>query len=156
MNEFEQSMSDGIEMEKEMVAHAREEMKRELIEKTTCMIDSYAQVLDNVVIMFRDSKTGGLESTEAAQRADMFWNIALQRIDKEEQEAKRINEQRRNEYIQSQRNSAMPPMPQSQPMPPMPETGRKSPCQERAERDAKIIEDLKAENDKVVEAEIIK
>ena len=155
MNEFEESMKQQAEMEKEMVAHAREEMKKELVSKTDCMIASYSKVLNNVATMFRNSKTGGLESSEVAQRADMFWNIALQRMDREEQEAKRVREQRQNEFEQAQR-SGMPPMPQGQPMPPMPEAGRKTPCQERAERDAKIIEELKAKNDKVVEAEIVK
>ena len=155
MNEFEESMKQQAEMEKEMVEHAREEMKKELVSKTDCMIDSYSKVLNNVATMFRNSKTGGLESSEVAQRADMFWNIALQRMDREEQEAKRLNEQRNNDYMQSQRSGQVMQQ-QGQPMPPMSQAGKKTPCQERAERDAKIIADLKAENDKVVEAEIVK
>ena len=130
MNEFEESMKQQAEMEKEMVEHAREEMKKELVSKTDCMIDSYLKVLNNVVIMFRDSKTGGLESSEVAQRADMFWNIALRRMDREEQEAKILIEQRRNEYLASQNSGQASPQVKS---------SKKTPCQERAERNAKKI-----------------
>jgi len=147
MNEFEQHMKDQEEMEKEMIAKAREDMKTELVSKAQCMIDSYADVLQATGEMFGKSKAKKITDEEIAKRADMFWNISLQRLDRDEQENKRKFEQ------EQQMTTAMSgnPMPQNQPMP-----SGKSPCQERAERDAKIIEDLKNSKDLVVEAEIVK
>jgi len=63
------------------------EMKQMLKEKTTCMIASYKDVLDNTAKMFRDTDARDVSDDEIAKRADMFWTIALQKIEREHGEA---------------------------------------------------------------------
>ena len=100
-----------------------EELKKTIETKTECMIESYSAVLNKTALMFRESMASDVQADEIAKRADMFWNIALQR--------------------------ATQPMPQQQMMPQgMP---RKSPCQEKAEKQSKIIEEEKNINKIVIE-----
>ena len=100
-----------------------EDLKFAIQNKTECMIESYGEVIKKTAKMFRSSDIRNISDDEIAKRADMFWNIALQR--------------------------ATQPMPQQQMMPQgMP---RKSPCQEKAEKQSKIIEEEKNINKIVIE-----
>ena len=157
MNEFEQHMKDQEEMEKEMVLKARENMKKELVDKAQCMIDSYNLVLNSTANMFRSSQARNVTDSEIVTRTDMFWNMSLQRIDMEDQEAKRLSEKRQHEYTHVHGSGqVVTAMPQGQPMHDQSIPVRKSPCQERAERDAKKIAELEAEKSKTIEAETVK
>ena len=64
------------------------EMKTMIASKTKCMIESYGDALDETKKVL-ESKLGKMITDEdILKRTDMFWNIAIQRIDKETQEAK--------------------------------------------------------------------
>ena len=72
-----------------------QEMKDMIKMKTECMIESYGEVLKKTDTMFNTILVDGHEvsSPEIAKRADMFWNIALQKIESERKDAIRVEEQ---------------------------------------------------------------
>ncbi len=121
------------------------EMKEMIESKTDCMIESYGEVLKKTAQMFIDSGIVLLGNEETYKRADMFWNIALQRIDKEVNEAKAKVEQEERMKQQMQMQG-MPPqgMPQSFPVGHPPE-GKESPCAKKARESAEKIVTLEAE-----------
>ena len=106
-------------------------MMKEIIElKSECMIDSYSKVLAGTKDMLNEhfSEENELDSSEIAKRADMFWNIALQRVDREKQEA-------------SQQMQMSQQMPQTMQTP----RPTESPCAKKAKENAKKIATLEAE-----------
>ncbi len=106
-------------------------MMKEIIElKSECMIDSYSKVLAGTKDMLNEyfSEENELDSSEIAKRADMFWNIALQRVDREKQEASQ----------QMQMQNQMPPTMQAQ-------RPTESPCAKKAKENAEKIATLEAE-----------
>ncbi len=127
------------------MAMTKKEMKQDIDNKTKCMIDSYALVLANVEKMFEDAEFS-VEQVEIVKRADMFWNIALQRVDRDETEIKRQTELMELEKIQ-EANFAK----QNNMMSVKPQIKTKSPCQQRADDDAKLIAELKAGAEAIIE-----
>ena len=123
----------------------KKEMKQDIDNKTKCMIDSYALVLANVEKMFETSEFS-IDQIEIAKRADMFWNIALQRVDRDEAETKRQTELMELEKTQ-EANFAK----QNNMMSVAPQIKTKSPCQKRADEDAKIIAELRAGAEAIIE-----
>jgi hypothetical protein len=96
-------------------------MKNMMADKTDCMIASYGAVLSKTRGMMFAALDGQLEDKEIAQRADMFWNIALQRIDKELSQARKIEDGTPQAYREGE-----------------------TPCQKRAREDAQRIAALEA------------
>ena len=124
-----------------------EEMKTMIADKTECMIESYGKVLDKTAKMFNEAETQhginmAMLGSEVAKRADMFWNIALQRIEKDqnkvEQEKQMIKQQQQRSSMIPQQG--MPPMDMSQ----MQRTGE-TPCAKKARESAEKIATLEAE-----------
>ena len=58
------------------------------------MIESYALVLDSTARMFRNSDARGLKDEEIAKRADMFWGMTMQEIDRKNQQNQMMMEVR--------------------------------------------------------------
>ena len=121
----------------ELETKIHEEMKQAIKDKTGCMIQSYSDVLDGTAKMFREV-SDEISVDEIAKRADMFWNIALQRIDKEHA----IAEQERQQAKQMMQRTTMP-----QGMPPMHRdpNAPESPCAKKARESAEKIKALEAE-----------
>ncbi len=121
-----------------------ETMKTMITDKTDCMINSYQDVLNKTRTMI-DFVLGDDTTTEEEilKRADMFWNIALQRIDKEEQQ----RQQQEYAMMQQQNQQHMPPQNMPQGMPPQGESPCAKKSREAAEKiavlEAKIVENKK-------------
>ena len=120
-----------------------EELKKTIETKTECMIGSYDKVLNNTAIMF-DKYGSDISIDEVAKRADMFWNIALQRIDKEHQEAKIKHDQEKLMQQKAMQQSHVTSMPRD---PNAPE----SPCAKKARESAEKIKALEAELQKDID-----
>ena len=106
------------------------ELKKAIAEKTECMIGSYRAVLDKTALMFRGSVVSDIQADEIAKRADMFWNIALQKATQPQQQS----------------------MPQGMP----PQNQQKSPCQKKADDKDAIIRDLQKKLAQYEEQRVIK
>lgn len=157
---------ENIDMEKMMEEIEREateemdRMKSVISNKTECMIDSYSSVLNKTEKMFQRVGMYNLEQVEVVKRADMFWNIAFNKVVKDREDEirnaerreiearKNISTQNKNmsntisqeqmEVMMKSQNSGNPPV--------------KSPCQEKAEREHKLK--FEEEVSKAVEAKL--
>ena len=76
---------------------------------------------------------------------DMFWNIAFNKVSQNREKEQTKKEQAEHKAMQPNYPMPQAGQPGMPPMtvPPIQSNGKKSPCQERAERDAKIIDDQK-------------
>ena len=106
------------------------EMKKAISMKTKCMIESYGEVLESTKSMI-ESKVGKMVTDdEILKRADMFWNIALQKIDQD-----------KNQMNRGPNGGPRPQnMPSNQPMP-----SSESPCAKKQREAAAKIATLEAE-----------
>ena len=129
-------MEDKIIIEKDLEKVAMQKMKSEIKLKTECMIDSYGEVYENVRKMFKESMMDTPEVNEVIKRTDMFWNIAFQNVKKEYEMQNAIINQPPNSMGGTHNAPVGFP-----PGFPTNKSGKKSPCQERAERDKKIIDE---------------
>lgn len=126
-----------------MTQEIMNETKAILKSKTDCMVESYGEVLTKTEQMFEASLAGhGIDGSEITKRADMFWNIALQKIEKEQQEVKVKLEQEEHMKMQQMQMQRMPP----QGMPPMGSDGKpiESPCAKKARESAEKVVELEA------------
>ncbi len=122
-----------INTEKELYS----EMKKNIQNKTECMIDSYAEVLKNTRRIISDI-TGSDDPAEVMKRADMFWNIALQRIDKEQEVVTSQMMPSRRDMSARTGGSVAPIMGRGK-------TSRETPCAKKARESAEKIATLEAE-----------
>ncbi len=126
-----------------------EEMKTMITDKTDCMIESYGKVLNETARMFRRSDIKNASDEEVAKRADMFWNIALQRIDNDKKDVMREAE-RKEEYkrrTMSMPISTMPDLPSDTMTVNMPmnmPNQKESPCAKKSREAAEKIAELEA------------
>ena len=110
----------------ENINKLHEIMKQEIDSKTKCMIESYYSVLKNTKEMINAADLE-VADDEVLKRSDMFWTIAMQRIDKEQDLATR--------------GGRMPT--QQQPYPGQPQG--ESPCAKKSREAAEKIAVLEAE-----------
>ncbi len=77
------------------------EVMKELVkDKTDCMIESYKDVLFKTQIEI-EQIVGSVTPEEILKRADMFWGMALQRIDREQVQQ---NQQMQNQQMMPPQN----------------------------------------------------
>ena len=127
-----------------------EEMKTMIADKTDCMIESYGKVFTKTKKMFIIALENGdtlLSQEEVAKRTDMFWNIALQRIESDKKDVMREAERKAEA---ERRSMTMPTMPPGMSMPPfdMPmdmSPPQESPCAKKSRESAEKIAELEAE-----------
>jgi len=120
-----------------------EEMKEMIEDKTECMIESYSEVLGKTINMMSSHfiDVYELSSPEIAKRADMFWNIALQRIESDKKDVARELERKADIERRKLTMPDMPPMTNE----PIDIGGRESPCAKKARESAEKIAKLEAE-----------
>ena len=115
------------------------EMKQVIADKTKCMIESYSGVLAETKKSLEAELGSMIKDDEIMKRADMFWNIALQKMDKEKALAQ-------NSQMMPQQGMPQGMMPQGQRgMPPEMMQGQESPCAKKAREAAAKIATLEAE-----------
>ena len=116
------------------------EMKSMIAGKTKCMIESYAGVLANTKKALEAERGSMIKDDEIMKRADMFWNIALQKIDQDKRPTQNQGKQR----PQPRPNNGMNPMPKND--------GQESPCAKKSRQAAEKIATLEAQ---IIESKVI-
>lgn len=149
------------------IEEMRAELKKSIVDKAKCMVNAYAEIVPIV----KDNIAGSglkISDEELLSRTDMFFHMATQKTFEEKKELQREEEKKKqNEknVMMQQRHATQNPynsagnFPQGKPLT-MEEIEKlqkqagpsgKSPCQERAERDKKIIEEKNIEIAKLSE-----
>jgi hypothetical protein len=138
--DFEESMRQQLKLDQKTENEIRKEIKKEIIDRSQCMIDSYKLVLNETAKMFRDSQVRNMSDEQLAKRADMFWHLSMKKIDKEQDE--RDAEIRNYKMRQQQMIGQYPPMVKDGSVSTL---SQESPCAKRARESAKKITELENE-----------
>ena len=131
----------------EITEQLKNEMKKSINDRASCMLDSYTTILAKTKDEIYDTIGYDIEPAEILKRTDMFFNLALQRMDREIAEikqdkiAKEAREAQELRQEQAMNMPTMPIMPEGMPPGSFPE----SPCAKKAREAAEKITVLEAE-----------
>ena len=144
------------------IKQMREELKKSIVDKSQCMLDAFEIVAYNTEKTIKKTGLTDVSDEFVLTRASMFFGMSMDKVLEEKKEAAREEANRKHIEAQRRQSTHMQMPTQSQVMS-MEEIekmqaenakrgGVKSPCQERAERDKKIIEAKEAEIKELTES----
>lgn len=130
------------------IEQMRSELKKSIVDKAKCMIGAYSELVPEVEKAIKDAGLK-VDDEEILKRTDMFFHTSMQKTFEEKRETQAADARARQvvkrpaQKVEDNPNFHGKTLTMEEVMALQGQTGegmKKSPCQERAERDKAIIE----------------